>query len=241
MNQKNVLDNYITAYNENFQFSFDNNIILKWYPRRIMDLTNKYLTMLELGVGHGYTSDMFSNFYSEYVVMDASPAVLEQFKRQYPNSPAKVYESYFEEYRDNQKYDIVMMGFILEHVDDPAKVLNHFKQFLKKDGRLFVAVPNAASLHRRIGNKAGVLDNIMELGKGDIELGHRRLYTVETLSKELIDCGYTVVRKEGIFLKPFTTNQMVSLNLPENILAGMCRMGIEYPELSASLLFEARL
>lgn len=241
MNQKNTLDSHISAYSDNFRFSFDNDIILKWYPRRIMSISDPSKTMLELGVGHGYTSDLFSKFYSEYLVIDGSQAVLEQFRQQYPDSSAKIVKSYFENFESEETYDIIMMGFILEHVDDPKEILKHFKKFLKKDGRLFVAVPNAESLHRRIGNKAGVLDNMMTLGAGDVELGHQRLYTVETLSSDLEDQGYKIVRKEGIFLKPLTTSQLISVNLPPNMLEGMCAVGIEYPELSAALLFEATL
>ncbi len=235
------LDSHIAAYTDKFDYSFDNKIMLNWYPKRVMEATSKDQTMLELGVGHGYTSALFSEFYSDYAVIDASRAVLDQFKKQYPHSKARVIESYFENFVEDKQYDIIMMGFILEHVDDPLEVLRHFRKFMKKSGRLFVAVPNAMSLHRRIGNKAGVLDDMMALGGGDIQLGHQRLYTVESLTADLESCGYKVKRKEGLFLKPLTTGQMVSLDLPENIIEGMCLVGIDYPELSAALLFEATL
>ena len=79
------------------------------------------------------------------------------------------------------------------------------------------------------------------LGKGDIALGHRRLFTVSSLTTQLQDCGYRVVRQEGVFLKPFTTAQLESLELTAEIEAGMCEVGLEYPELSAALLFEAEV
>jgi hypothetical protein len=77
------------------------------------------------------------------------------------------------------------------------------------------------------------------MGEGDRSLGHLRLYTVASLARELAECGYRVVAKEGIFLKPFTTRQIASLDLGAEILEGMCKVGVEYPELSAALLFEA--
>ena len=81
----------------------------------------------------------------------------------------------------------------------------------------------------------------MSLGQGDLALGHVRTYSVQTLSQELEAAGYQVVRKEGIFLKPLTTAQLQSLDLSQKIISGMCEVAIDYPELSAALLFEAKV
>lgn len=239
MKTQNSLDEFVEAYNENFEFSFDNNIILRWYPQRIIQSSSPGASVLELGIGHGYTCDMFSRYYKNYTVIDASEKVIRQFKEQYPDARASIVEGYFEEYNSSEKFDIIIMGFVLEHVEDPKQVLSHYKSFLAPGGRLYVGVPNAHSLHRRIGNKAGLLDDMMTLGQGDKALGHLRLYTVDTLTQDIEDCGYKVTKKEGIFLKPFMTSQLTSLELSQDIIDGMCKVGVDYPELSASLLFEA--
>ena len=54
------LDDFIAAYGEGFDYAFDNNIILDWYPRRIMALCPDGGSMLELGLGHGLTTQRFS-------------------------------------------------------------------------------------------------------------------------------------------------------------------------------------
>ena len=133
------------------------------------------------------------------------------------------------------------MGFVLEHVDDPEQILEHYKQFIAPNGRCFVTVPNSESLHRRFGHEAGLLPDMSTLGSADRALGHQRLYTVASMTKQLQNCGYRVVRKEGVFLKPFTTSQLRSLDLSKEILEGMCKVGVAYPELSAGLLFEAEV
>jgi hypothetical protein len=81
----------------------------------------------------------------------------------------------------------------------------------------------------------------MALGRGDLELGHERLYSVDSLSDELEQAGYRIERKEGIFLKPLTTAQLQSLQLDQKIIQAMCEVGIGYPELSCALLFEAKV
>jgi len=232
------LNEYIAAYGDGFDYAFDNEVMLNWYPRRIMALTNGKDSVLELGIGHGYTCNHFSDFYAKYSVIDGSKSIIEKFKQQYPKSKAQIIQSYFENFDTDQTFDVIIMGFVLEHVDNPVQILNHFKKFIAPDGRCFVSVPNAESLHRRFGHEAGLLPDMSTLGIGDQALGHQRLYTVASMSRQLQNCGYRVVREEGIFLKPFTTSQLLSLDLSKEVLEGMCKVGVDYPELSASLLFE---
>jgi len=235
------LDSYIGAYGDDFAYAFDNAIMLNWYPKRIMALSKSDARVLELGIGHGYTSNLFSRHFNRYAVIDGSSSVIAQFRRQFPASSAEIVHSLFEDYETEEKFDVVVMGFVLEHVHSPQQVLRHFARFLAPGGRCFVAVPNAESLHRRFGHEAGLLPDLMTLGEGDKTLGHLRLYTVASLTQELTECGFRVVAKEGIFLKPLTTRQIVSLDLGADILDGMCKVGVDYPELSAALLFEAEL
>jgi 2-polyprenyl-3-methyl-5-hydroxy-6-metoxy-1,4-benzoquinol methylase len=241
MSMTEKLDDYIAAYGDEFDYAFDNNIMLNWYPKRIMSLTHSDNKVLELGIGHGHTCNHFSDYYATYSVIDGSKSVIEQFKLQYPQSKAEIIESYFETFRTNETYDVIIMGFVLEHVDNPAQILNHFKQFIAPNGRCFVSVPNAESLHRRFGHEAGLLGDMSTLSAGDHALGHQRLYTVESMTQQLQECGYEVINQEGIFLKPLTTGQLKSLALSQEILDGMCKVGIHYPELSAGLLFEAKM
>lgn len=233
------LDNYVDAYRDSFAFSFDNRIMLNWYPRRIIAMCDRSLSALELGVGHGFTCDKFADFFASYSVLDASPAVIARFREEFPQSKARIVETYFEDYEPGEQFDVIVMGFVLEHVADPARILRHYKRLLKPGGRCFVAVPNAESLHRRFGHAAGLLPDLFALGAGDRQLGHLRLYSVDTLRRELESAGYRVTRQEGIFLKPMTTEQLRGLRLSDAIIEGMCTVGMAYPELSAGLLFEA--
>lgn len=234
-----ALNEFAPAYGADFAYAFDNQVMLNWYPRRIMLHSSASSRALELGIGHGYTCDHFSRYYAHYAVIDGSASVIEQFRGQYPASPAQIMHGYFEDFSMPGQVDLVIMGFVLEHVEDPAQVLRHFRQFIAPGGRCFVAVPNAESLHRRFGHAAGLLPDIAVLGAGDLALGHRRSFNLGSMRELLAACGYRVLREEGIFLKPLTTGQLLSLDLSPAILEGMCQVGVDYPELCAGLLFEA--
>ncbi|MBK4994435.1 methyltransferase domain-containing protein [Pseudomonas sp. S37] len=235
----NTLDTFIGAYSDAFGYAYDNNIMLNWYPRRIMELCGPTLDLLELGIGHGFSTNRFSGYFKSHTVIDGSASVIAQFKAHYPHSPAQIVEGYFEHFDTEQRFDVIVMGFVLEHVEDPQLILRKFKQYLSPGGRCFVLVPNAQSLHRRFGHAAGLLDDMMTLGKGDHELGHLRAYSLETLTEEIQRAGLRVVRKEGLFLKPFMTSQMKLLGLSEAITTAMCTVAIDYPELSCALMLEA--
>ncbi|MFH1558859.1 MAG: class I SAM-dependent methyltransferase [Pseudomonadota bacterium] len=233
-----ALDDYLPAYKRDFAYQFDNEIMLNWYAKRIVELTSPNSSALELGVGHGYSCDLFSKYYSKYRVIDGSSAVIENYKQAFPASIIEIVESYFEDYDHSEKFDIIIMGFVLEHVDSPAAILAKYRTLLKPGGVCFVAVPNAESLHRRFAHAAGLMDDMASLSESDRLLGHKRYYTARFLAETMEEAGYRVVRKEGIFLKSLTTRQLTSLNLSPEILQGMCRVAIDYPELSAGLLFE---
>jgi 2-polyprenyl-3-methyl-5-hydroxy-6-metoxy-1,4-benzoquinol methylase len=238
---ENILDSHVKAYQGNNLYDFDNEIILKWYPHRVIRFSKNVRSMLELGLGHGYTTDTFSKHFKRYRVLDASPAVIDNFKNKYPDCSAEIVETYFENYSSDEKFDVINMGFVLEHVDDPFKILTHFKQFLNPDGSIFISVPNAEVLNRRLGNIAGMLPDMTFLSSNDYILGHKRYYTVKTLSEEIKNAGYTIQRLEGIYLKPFTTEQIISLNFDKKIIDALCEVGIDYPELSCGLLVEVKL
>jgi hypothetical protein len=52
----------------------------------------------------------------------------------------------------------------------------------------------------------------------------------------LLGCG--VDRLEGIYLKPFTNRQVISLQLDRDVINAPRTVGIDYPELSCGLLAE---
>lgn len=230
------LDVHVAAYQGKNIYDFDNEILLTWYPKRIAQVIKDPRSVLDLGLGHGFATEIFSDGCGRHVVLEGSPAVIQNFKLKFPNNRSEVIETYFEDFETDEKFDLIVMGFILEHVDDPLLILNHFRKFLTPTGKLFVAVPNAEVMNRRLGNLAGLLPDMETLSENDLLLGHKRYFTVGSLTKLVSDAGYKIEKMEGIYLKPFTTRQILSLNLADDIIQALCEVGIEYPELSCAIL-----
>ena len=203
------LDDHKDAYQENFEF-FDDNIMMillhsGWIKNSLKNRKN--LKLLSLGLGYGHVANDLSalltdNVVSKYDVLEGSTEVIELYKKNFGSQGLSLIHTYFEEFQSDVKYDAIEMGFILEHVKDPDQILNHFKKFLAPDGRMFISVPNAKSLHRIIANKAGMLDDIYELSPQDHQLGHLHFFDLESITKKIENAGFEVMCSKGIFLKP---------------------------------------
>ena len=235
---QNILDTHVAAYQKNSIYDFDNEIQLKWYPERVIKHSPGSKSLLKLELGHGITADIFARHFERHVVIDASPAVIHNFRKQYPESKVEIVESYFEKFQSDERFDVIVFGYILEHVDDPVAVLKHFQKYLNPEGQMFITVPNAEVLNRRLGHLAGMLPNMQEMSEHDILLGHKRYYNLSLLKQDIESSGYQIKRIEGIYLKPLTTGQMLSLNLDPLIIDALCQMAVNYPELSCGIFAE---
>lgn len=236
----NELDSYVSAYSGDNIYDFDNEIMLNWYASRITKFHNKDESVLELGLGHGFSSCVFENYFNNHIILEGSAQVIDNFKKTHQDFKSKIIKTYFEDFKSNKKFDLIIMGFILEHVDDPIKILKYFKKFLMPEGYIYVAVPNAEVMSRRLGNIAGILSDIKKLSSNDLLLGHKRYYTIKTITNDIKNSGLEVINFEGIYLKPLTTSQILSLKLGNSIIMSMCELGIYYPELSCGILLKVK-
>lgn len=237
-----MINQDVSIYSKGNIYEFDNNIMMNYYPRRIIELVgNKNRTCLELGIGYGVTTEIFSESFDSYTVLDGDKEIIKRYKNMYPNTKAKIIETYFENWNTEEIFDVIVLGFILEHVEKPNKILSKYARFLSPKGKMYITVPNAEALNRRVGKEAGILPDIFQLSETDIRFGHKRYYTLESLRQEIRaeNVGLKVTKEEGIFLKPITTAQMISLNLTDNIIDGFLNVGRQYPELCLGLLVES--
>ena len=61
----------------------------------------------------------------------------------------------FEELSYNNKYDVVLLGEVLEHFSDPVDILRKIQVLLNPKGRVVITTPNIPSMRNRI--KFGIL------------------------------------------------------------------------------------
>jgi 2-polyprenyl-3-methyl-5-hydroxy-6-metoxy-1,4-benzoquinol methylase len=247
MNPHN-LDALTGAYSEQFKFHDENLIMLGWYARRMIQALRgrPHRSVLSLGIGHQVLPKAIVEGLGEglnrYVILEGSRDIIENFRsRAKPPSHVELIHSLFEDFKPRENFDVIEMGFVLEHVDDPGVIVRQFSRYLVPGGAMFIAVPNARSLHRLIGYEAGLLDNLYRLSAEDLQLGHQRYFDYGSLCKLVLESGLKIVNTEGILLKPVTTGQLRSLNLPAAVVEGLLKVGVNHPGICNSILVEARL
>jgi SAM-dependent methyltransferase len=241
------LDGHAEAYSKAFPHFEENRIVHEAYGQQIaLQIGALGLrSVLSLGIGHTEVARPIVQALQDarldrYVIVDASPAIVSTFRQSMAPLPSglQVVEAFFESFEDGQGFDAIEAGFVLEHVDDPALVLRRMRRLIRPGGRMFVAVPNACSLHRRIGHAAGLLPDMFRLSDADHALGHQRYFDLPSLRQLVADCGWQVQAQAGLLLKPFTTGQLAKLELSAAVWQALQAVAAPYPELSNAVSVE---
>lgn len=244
--KKEDLDAYVSAYEQSFPYHDDNVGVLRAYAKEFVSSCKerRNIRICSLGIGYEIVSKTIGNALADnikdYVIVEGSPAIIEKFRASmsFPFD-VELVEAYFENYVPFEGFDVVEMGFVLEHVDDPALVVKRFAEYLKPEGLIIAAVPNARSLHREMGHRAGLLDDMYALSKWDLELGHKRYFDSDTFRALFEDQGMTVAREAGLMLKPFSTAQLNMLDLPKAVWEALYFAGDISTRHAYSLYIEA--
>lgn len=234
------LDSVTSQYKPKAVTALENDLMLNWYPKRILKRIKRFGSLLELGLGHGFSAKLFEGHFKKQVIIEGSGVVIDLFNDEYEDFSGLIVKDYFENYQTDEKFDVIVMGFVLEHVDDPGYLLDRYREMLAVDGNIYICVPNAKSLNRRLGLELGVIRDIYDLNDNDIALGHKRQFCTDTLQELATTHNYEVTHLEGIYLKPLPLHILKTLPDFKANLEAMLKVGVDFPELCVGLLMEAK-
>jgi len=203
-------------------------------------IAKRYLkagSILELGPAEGLMTRHLINIDKNLTVIEGSIVFADELKLKYPN--LNVINSLFEQTDILEKFDNILLGHVLEHVDNPIEVLAKVKKWLKPNGIVFCAVPNARSIHRQAASEMGLIKSIFEMSTKDIHHGHMRIYTPETLKSEFREAGFEISGFGGYWLKPLSDKQIEDSWTPAMLDAFM-KLGEMYPDIAAEIYIVAK-
>ena len=137
-------------------------------------------------------------------------------------------------------YDNIFMTHVLEHVEDPVRVLKRVNdEWLAPGGRLFLACPNANAASRQIAVAMGKVPYGHAITADEFAHGHKRTYDLETLTWDAISAGLKVIHRGGIFFKALANFQLDKAKatgiIDDAYLEGCYQLGQVYPDLCASI------
>jgi len=179
---------------------------------------------LELGPADGVMTKLLVEKFSKLDLVEGSQELLDLI----PNySNVRKYCKLFEDFVPDRKYSTVIMEHVLEHIQNPVQVLKRVINWLDIDGVLIVGVPNAKSFHRLAAVKMGLLTTEYELNERDIQLGHYRIYDLNSLENDIIESGYKVKNRGGVFFKALS-NRQIQDNWSVEMINGFYELGKDF-------------
>jgi 2-polyprenyl-3-methyl-5-hydroxy-6-metoxy-1,4-benzoquinol methylase len=224
------------TYSKIYESSTDfDNTLLK-YNFEVMRNRLRGPSVLEMGCGRGVSTALLAELFPGLHVVDASQKALELAAQFAPES-VEFFVGYFEDFTPTQKYDSIVMSNILEHMENPVAVIGRARDWLTPGGALHIVVPNANSMHRHLGVAMGMLPRIDALNDRDRNLGHHRVYTKDSLLRDILAAGLSPLHVEGVMLKFLANAQMESLNA--GVIEGLFKMGHQFAEYCAEIYVHA--
>lgn len=202
----NNLDNISNVYvNKDVTTTVDHRI-----KHLFLGHIKKYMSgdsILQMGYGGGDETRFLLTYFDQIHLVEGSESLCEK-ARSLNNERLVVHHSFFESFSVHKKFDLILCNNVLEHVDEPVAVLRKIKTFLSNNGKIFILVPNAQSIHRLFGVCLGLLKTPDELNQSDLKLGHRRVYDHELLHRHITEAGLNVIRELPTLAKFLTNEQM---------------------------------
>ncbi len=121
--------------------------ILLWFNKIIGANCKNISNYLEVGGGHGlYISEALKLIgdQANYDLVDISESSLSIAKKMISNDIVTPIHTDVFEYFPSKKYDFITMGEVLEHVEEPVKLLQKLGDLLSDNGKLLITTPTNA-------------------------------------------------------------------------------------------------
>ena len=185
--------------------------------------------ILDIGCHDGTLLSLIRNKNNHFFGLDASDWAVEESRKKSINIRSFFFDGKAELPFEDDFFDIIIAGEIIEHIYDTDFFLEEIKRVLKSKGGLLLSTPNVASLGRRLLLLFGI-SSLFELSPNEAgSVGHIRYFTFKTLKKLLAKHGFDVIISQSDCVN-FSNNG----NFRSTLFAKL------FPKLGASIIVLAK-
>ena len=222
-----------------YNFDFD---IMHGYMLKSFNPFFKNGSILELGCYQGAFTERLTECFDDITCIEASSDAVLKAKQKEKLAGVTFIESLFEEAVLERKYANILLVHVLEHIDDRVSLLKKIRnEWINEDGVMIVVCPNAYSPSRQIAVHMGLIEHPEAVTPSEEAHGHRKTYSMDTLKKDLITAGFSILYGSGIFFKALANFQWDKLMqtdiITKEYLDGCFELGKKYPELCSSIYY----
>jgi 2-polyprenyl-3-methyl-5-hydroxy-6-metoxy-1,4-benzoquinol methylase len=125
-------------------------VVYEWLAARVAGAR-----VLDMACGEGYGPAVLAGSAGEVVGLEANPEAYEHARLRYRAPNLRFERGMVEVFGDPGRYDAVTFLQTIEHVQDPATVLEHLRSLLAPGGTVYVSTPNVVRLAPRGASKSG--------------------------------------------------------------------------------------
>lgn len=221
-----------------YAYSFDFDVMHPFMIRSFLPFFREG-SLLELGSYRGDFTTRLLEHFKDVTCVEASSEALGDARKKL-GSKVQWFEGTFETVQLPRRYDNIVVTHVLEHLEDPLRVLKRInEEWLAEGGRLFLVCPNANAPSRQVAVKMRLISHNAAVTPAEAEHGHFRTYALDTLERDAVAAGLNVVHRSGIFFKALANFQWDRLLATDIIskeyLEGCYQLGQQYPDLCASI------
>jgi 2-polyprenyl-3-methyl-5-hydroxy-6-metoxy-1,4-benzoquinol methylase len=191
-----------------YNYSFDDKmkyIILKNIKEILNNNFTKIKNVLEVGCYMGSMTKILSETFDNVTVIEPSKQCINQLQNKFNN--VKFINTILENYDTDEKYDLIIISHTLEHMENQVLSLKKAYSLLKKDGYIYVIVPNGTSISRLIAEKLKIIPYACCVTDGEKTHGHYITYDLYTLERHFREANINIINKGGLVLKIFGNKQ----------------------------------
>lgn len=221
-----------------YAYGFDFDVMHPFMVRSFAPFFNPG-NLLELGSFKGDFTQRLMPCFDDITCVEASTAAVGEARQKLGNRISFI-NARFEDAMLPRRYDNIIMTHVLEHLDDPIRVLRRInEEWLAEGGRFFLVCPNANAPSRQIAVKMGLISHNAAVTPAEAEHGHLRTYSLDTLERDAVAAGLRVILRSGIFFKALANFQWDRLLQTDIVsreyLEGCYALGQQYPDLCSSI------
>jgi O-antigen biosynthesis protein len=161
--------------------------------QRLLDLVGDASRVLDIGCATGYLAEQLQARGSEVVGIELDPRAAELAEQHCSRVIVMdVDEGGLTTALDDERFDVILLGDVLEHLRRPDLVLTQAASLLVEGGAIVASVPNIAHGSVRLALLAGIFEY---RDSGLLDRTHLRFFTERSFRELLASSGLVVTRE----------------------------------------------
>lgn len=170
-----------------------------------VQLVGKSKKVLEVGCATGYISKRLVENDCEVYGIELDPEAAKIAKKYCK----KVFVGDAETLKLDEKFDVILILDVLEHLKNPGRLLLKLKEYLNQDGYFVLSIPNIANWKIRLKLLIGKFDYEDD---GILDKNHLRFFTLKSAKRMVENAGLEIFKLDIVPSAPLPFEMNPSLH-----------------------------